>query len=284
VKAILKDLLPNEVSLVGRAANRRTYLLLKNEDGGTQVKNEVVEAIVGTEAENEEEFRSILAKSDVTGDNADGLIAAFRLFNAYRESISPEAVAGLAGAMGLDTESGDGTGGAGDGDPGIAKADGKPDLTKVPENLRGEIEGIFKSMNDMKDQNEALRVQVEKSQRAERRREFVTKAESMSNLPSIEGMDMADVLMGISDKAPDEFVVLEKLLTGMDALVAKSALFTAQGSGGAYRPDSAEADLNIRAESLIKSDPTLTKAKAMDLVFKTDRDLEARYVEEQRNG
>jgi hypothetical protein len=112
----------------------------------------------------------------------------------------------------------------------------------------------------------------------------VTKAESMNNLPSIEGMDMADVLMGISDKAPDEFVVLEKLLTGMDALVAKSALFTAQGSGGAYRPDSAEADLNIRAESLIKNDPTLTKAKAMDLVFKSDRDLEARYVEEQRNG
>jgi len=280
MKALLKDVEPHEVSLVHRAANRRRYLLLKNESGGSKVNIDAIKDILGTEAENEESFKAVLSKSNVEDDGAEGLISAFRLFNAYRESASPEVMASLLEAMGVESAAPAATETTDTSE--VSKSDGKPDLSKVPDEIRGQVEKLFKSMEDKEKQIATLREQVEKSQRESRRREFVEKAEQMPHIPTPDGVSFVDVLMGLADKAPEEYAALEQILTSVDQTIEKSDLFKSYGNAGATRSGTAEAELKQRAEAIRKSDSSVSLADAMDRVFEQDKDLQRRYLEEKR--
>lgn len=280
----LIDLQPHEVSLVRRAANKRRFLALKSEGGNNM--NEVMEAMIQAEAENEEGVLSVLKTASIEGAEAEGVLAAYRLLNGNREVVTPELFASLTDAMGFAVEKAD----EGDDDDAkspdpVLKADGSVDLERVPEEMRPVFEAIQKSQETLRQENETLRERVTKHEDEKRRQEFVEKADDMPYLPAPEGTSsLADVLHGIATKAPEEFAALEGVLVASNEMIEKGGLFAVHGRSTIGKTGAA-AELDAKAREMVaKSDSSLSLAKARTLVMEEDSDLQARYLEEQRNG
>lgn len=280
-KSRLKDLQPHEVSLVGRAANRRTFLALKSEGGETV--SEVIDAIIETEAENEGQFLSVLKTAGISDEASERMLAGYRLFNADRENLSPETFASLAGAMGFSADPDP----DGDGDAqGIIKADGTINPDVVPDALKGAVEAITKKQEELQAENVALRTMVEKRESEELLRTFIQKAEGLPNLPTpAEGMTFPEALMGISQKAPEEFAVLDTMLAAANEMIEKSSLFGVVGRVG-VGGGSAEAEIeSLTKDRVAKSATKLTEHEAREAVLHENLELQARYLKEsQENG
>lgn len=129
---ILTDLEAVEVSLVDSAANKRRFLLLKNDkdradsdgpdtparDGlgkGGEGMNKVLKALLETEAEGETTLlKQMLTDDDgepidVSDEAQEALTAVVRLLLAYQDELPSELVAALFALVGDDTDDGDET-------------------------------------------------------------------------------------------------------------------------------------------------------------------------------
>jgi hypothetical protein len=282
----LVDLQPHEVSLVRRAANKRRFLALKSEGGNNM--NEVMEAMIQEEAENESDVLAILKTASVEGEEAESVLAAYRLFNGNREVVTPELFASLTDAMGFAVEKKDDPSDDDDklADEPILKADGSVDLDRVSEEMRPVVEAMFKAQTELREENASLKTRVEKHEEEKRRDEFIGKADELPYVPAPEGdMSLADVMHGIASKAPEEYAALEGVLVASNEMIEKSGLFKSHGRPVLGGKTGAEAELDAKArERVAKSTDPISLAKARTLVMAEDSDLEARYLEEQRNG
>ena len=282
----LVDLQPHEVSLVRRAANKRRFLALKSEGGNNM--NEVMEAMIQAEAENESAVLDILKTASVEGEEAQSVLAAYRLLNGNREVVTPELFESLTDAMGFAVEKAEDTSDKDDKlvpDP-ILKADGSVDLDRVSDEMRPVVEAMFKAQTELRDENASLQTRVAKHEEEKRRDEFIQKADELPYVPAPEGdMSLADVMHGIATKAPDEFAALEGVLVASNEMISKGSLFESHGRSVSGGKVGAAAELDSKARDMVaKSTDPLTLAKARTLAMAEDSDLEARYLEEQRNG
>jgi hypothetical protein len=277
MKSRLEEVQPHEVSLVARAANRRTFLALKSE-GGDKV-SEVLDAIMETEAENEGAFLSVLKTAGVPDDAAERMLAGYRLFNADRENLNPETFASLAGAMGFSAEADPDNG---TGQEGIIKADGTINAEAVPDELKGTFEAIQKAQETLRKENEILRERVEKREQEELLRTYTQKSEELSSLPTDEGF--AEALMGLAQKAPEEFAVIDTVLTAANAAIEKGALFERAG-----RPNVGAGSVYGRIEAMAKervakSAGAVKLHAAREMILDENPELQEEYLKEMRNG
>lgn len=136
---LLTDLEAVEVSLVDHAANKRRFLLLKNDKGragdngpgkdasshlseGGEGMNKVLKALLETEAEDEKSLlKQMLTDDDgdpidVSDEAQEALTAAVRLLLAYQDELPGELVAALFALVDDDNDDGDNDGDDGDND------------------------------------------------------------------------------------------------------------------------------------------------------------------------
>lgn len=250
--------------------------------------NEVMEAMIQAEAENESAVLDILKTASVEGEEAQSVLAAYRLLNGNREVVTPELFESLTDAMGFAVEKAEDTSDKDDKlvpDP-ILKADGSVDLDRVSDEMRPVVEAMFKAQTELRDENASLQTRVAKHEEEKRRDEFIQKADELPYVPAPEGdMSLADVMHGIATKAPDEFAALEGVLVASNEMISKGSLFESHGRSVSGGKVGAAAELDSKARDMVaKSTDPLTLAKARTLAMAEDSDLEARYLEEQRNG
>lgn len=153
-------------------------------------------------------------------------------------------------------------------------------------NLSPEVKAFLQAQEDtkatleksLKDTQTA--VDFEKAARLDR--EYLSKAQGLSGLAQ-KPEDFGPILKGIAEKAPEEYVKLEPLLKGWNEVMNQSAIFKEVGKGGSNLLGSAattEEEINKRASELMKSDTSLTMAKAITKALESDPVLYDQYQAE----
>jgi uncharacterized coiled-coil protein SlyX len=165
----------------------------------------------------------------------------------------------------------------------IDKADLPPAVRAALEKAEADAAALAERLEKSENEAKAER-DIAKAERETRlTREFVTKAEGYKALV-VKAEDFGPVLKACAEKlTKDEYAAIEQVLKAADEQIVAGDLFKEQGRGReAAAPDGAYAEATQKAEELRKSDPKLSLAKARELVFKADTDLQARYLAEQR--
>ena len=296
----LSDIKARKVSLVPRAANRRTFLLTKS-DGGETMDPKILKALLNGEfddatqaeilksLETDPDFAAKLSKAvEGLDDKGRAIVSALaKILAPHKDSISRDVVDGLADLVGYDPvkkETKDPAPTGGDSPAGkhpLMKEDGTWDLSGVDEAQRP----FFKSVLDAQEKDRIEKEQLQKDLAEEReirlRKEYVEKAGEFTHLPGIEQEGLADVLKAIKEKAPQVYDTVEKVFGSVQKAMEESELWKERGSGGAGFVGSAEEEINKEAERLVEKDGSLTQAQAVDRVLASRPDLYKKYEAER---
>jgi len=266
-----------EVSLVDRPANRRRFLLTKNERD-TAVE-ELIALILETDLENESEIDEVL--KNAPEQSRDALKGALKLVNAHREDVSTEVLKSLLVKSGFVVDAvEDGTDDEGDESDAILKDDGTVDLEKVPEHLRPMIESLWKERTETAEQVETLKADIAKREEAAEMKTYLSKAEGLK-LPT-EDEKFAEVLRAIHKNVPEHEAFIDDLLKKMSNLLAVSKVLDEEGTtGGDNEMLSPYERAAQKAREMVKEqDGAITFEAAIDEVFKADRELSKEYAKE----
>lgn len=309
----LSDLDGKEVSLVGRAANRRRFLVLKSATGEAQMdevkalqhieaidKAGLGEAVEALTAADSELAASVLSKAAMTDEEKRKVKAALRV-------LGPEVAKKLPGflrAAGMhedeeekppmkksDEQSED--------KPEVKptaeikkNADGTWDLSALPDSQRPAFEAVIKAQeadsaklrDELKKAADAAKASDEKLatiQAEKERAEMITKAAEFRDLPGASPDDMGPILIKIRKALETaEFDKVFAMLKASALIVRKSALFGEIGSGD-QGGTSAKAEANRKAEELRKHETGLSLQQARAKVYKSDPALMERVNAEE---
>jgi len=264
---LLTDVQVKEVSLVRRPANRRKFLLFKEDN----VDEELIE-LLKLALENEDEVDEALAKAKLSDKAAKAVKGALRLLTAYKDELPKdiiETLAGLAGYGYAEPEKSEDQ--AGEDQASEETVDDIAKAADVPDWVKQKIVELEKAAAEA---NEALQREV-----AERKaREYLAKAEQYSNIPG-EPKELAEILLkadaaGLGD-------ALEKLLESIDT--SMSALYSQSGSDAAVSGSGSGIvdDVQKQARALLeKSEDVKTMEQAVTKVLSLHPELYQRYLEE----
>lgn len=298
---VLKELAVDWVSFVDRAAVRdpinnsepARFLLCKREGAdapettpkGDSMPTETVldDATVAAldKADLTPEVRSLMEKAFT--DNAD---LSTRVEQAEAATATAEAELTKAKKKMLETDD--------DGGEGAKKSEAeearKAAIAKADPELRALLE---KADTDRADLEERLTKSEEATEsantiaKAEREtrlnKEFLAKAEGFVTLP-IEAAKFGPILKSVSEKlTKEESDALDSVLKSYDEQIRQSELFKEMGTSlPGEKTGSAIAEVQTKAEALRKADPELTAEQALGKAMTDDRDLQERYLAENR--
>lgn len=315
----LKELKVAEVSLVDKPANRRRFLILKQENGMQQ--EDVLKAVLEAELEDEGKVDTVLKAAGLSENAQAATKGALRLLNAFKEEMPKDIFSKLAECSGypppepatkaavaetpeekqkrLEEEAAAAAVAAAakqakakKEDGPVVKADGSLDLSGVPEEVRPAVEAIWKSHQEAVAKAEQLQKSLDEEKTRRRTAEFIQKAEQQySNLPGTTPVDLAPVLMAIEGSAPEAYAKLETVLKAADVAIKQGLLFKSIGSdkGSDGSGNSAWVRIEAAADKLVQAvqkdgGRRITKAQAIDRVLQGDKALYAEYLKEQKEA
>lgn len=93
----LRDLETKEVSLVTRAANKRTFLILKNQEGDPMDGEDILKAVLDSDIENEAQVDEVMKSAELSDQAQAAIKGALRLVAAYKDEVPAEVVNKLFG-------------------------------------------------------------------------------------------------------------------------------------------------------------------------------------------
>lgn len=286
----LKDLEALEVSLVPRAANKRKFLLTKEERFVDNIKA-ILEAIVDLELENGDQIDEIIKQADLSEQATNAVRGALRILQAYRDEVPPEVFASLSAAIGV-TGSGGNPSHYNDkkekaaGKKAVAKkaAGEKGDekqmdlqVDKLPEDVKSTVEALWKENQAVIKKAEQLEVELKKEREEKRNKQFVEKAAAYPHLPA-SAEELSKVLKSVSEHDQEAFGIVEGLLSRANEALEKSKLLKVAGSDD-------DTDLPVwekigkMADNLVeKADAPMTKEQAVSEVLRQNPKLYDEYL------
>jgi hypothetical protein len=289
-----------EVSLVDRAANKRRFLLFKQE--GSTMEEDILKAVLEADLEDEAQVDEVLKAANISDKGKLAIKGAIRLLQAFKDELPKDVMKTLSGLAGYEypepakkppeeppvkatAKGADGKDGACGTKYGpLQKADGTLDLEQVPEELRPTVELLFKAQQDAVVREAKLETILKAERDLRLTREFVTKAEAFSHLP-IKPEEFGPVLKTIQEKAPEAYDAIEQVLKAADALIVQAGAFKARGSDATTGGKDAWTAIETKARALLqKADNKLTLAKAVDQICQQEPALYAQYLQEQRGA
>lgn len=272
----LSDGDPMEVSLVGRPANRREYLLTKNRN--KEEMDELLKAIESVEADNEQDLEKALE-----GYSEDAVAAAkaiARITHAYSDAVDTEV---LAKALGIEAEVQKGSDEGADNKEELSKSD----LEALNPELRKKVESLIGKSESLEERVDAVSKAMADAAEARQREEIRKRVDNLRHLGS-ETDDLIDIVKSVSDHAGDEAAdKVVEMLKSANEVAAKGSgeIYTEKGSGseGSTSSSAQEAyeEIEKRARKKVREsdDDTLTLSKAMKEVMSEDEDLARIYRE-----
>lgn len=273
MEGFMFDIKPREVSLVKRPANKREFLLTKN-DG--EEMDELLQAVLETQADNEDAVVESLKARGLDDSAIEAAKGVMRLISAYSDKFDGDAFKEIGKAVGFET--GEET-----------KGDTKPKITKTekatldPE-TRTKVESLEKAYDAYKSRIDKLEESLAQSESDKRVASFVEKVKDLDGLnstPENVGTSLKEFADATSDEKADEML---QILRAASAAVKNAELFSEYGSSGvSVAGQSALEEVDRQAEAIAKSD-NIDIIRAREKVFNSDKELQARYLDEVRNG
>ena len=203
----LKELETHEVSIVDRPANRRTFLVLKNETStGEKDMEDKILSLLDTPFENEEQYLETLKKNEMSDDAIQTIVAAMRLLKPHQEALSGENINVVKELLGIEkeektSEDNEGT------------ADTELDINEVPEDVRDQVESLFKSQSEAIQKAEELEKEINVMKAEKMRKQFIQKAESSFGfVPGTTAVDLGELLQELTAVAPEATAKIESIL------------------------------------------------------------------------
>jgi hypothetical protein len=266
-QGFLSEIKPYEVSLVKWPANRREFLLTKNEDKSMDELLRIVEEI---EAKNEEGLIESLTEAKASEKTIEIAKTVARLISAHSEDFDSTEYEMIGKSLGFfedETEEIEIT---------------KSELEKLPARLRVKVEKLQDDLNANVTVTSELVERLDKKEEDERRQSFIEKVEGIEL--GIKAEKLADLVQYVADKddaAADELVTA---LKSASALAEKSEAFKEVGSSaeGDDVTDDPYEKIRQIALSKVEADSTLTMPKALESAMKENPELKKAYVDQAR--
>lgn len=173
----------------------------------------------------------------------------------------------------------------------VAKSANVASLAGLDPKTRKVLEPIFKAHNELVEQNDRFKAQLELRDRAEKKREIVQKAATFKYV----ALPKEEIVAALEDASRLGKASYERITKSFETLNEQSKASRLFGEIGSSLPGSqatdgsadAEAKLEKLADGLVaKSGEKMSKAESMDLVLKTPegRRLYAQYTANRQGG
>lgn len=295
---VLTDLDTLAVSLVRRGANQRRVAVTKSEEAMSEEQmEEVLKAVLEIEADGEDKIEEIFKELSPKGARA--VKSAMRILGAFEEELPKDVLTGLAKLSKLEapTKKQDDEGKDKDKYPTPKKAEKKAEkeedkvkksLDSLPEEIRAQLEGLWKGYEERIAKTEKDNVELAKALSTERdariHKEMVAKAEE--NYGSLGKAEEIGVILKDLHGASDELAgKVEGLLKSANEKISKSALLEEAGSNNADAGGDASAKMDaLTKERVEKSEGKLDKYTAYDQVVKEHPELYNEYLAEKKGA
>lgn len=277
----LEDIQVAEVSLVPKAANKRRFLLWKSDEekGGEEPMDELLKAALATPLTGE----TALDKADLTDKAKEAVRGSLRILNAYRTELPKDVLSIMAGIGGFELakEVSPKSSPPNMSAP-VRKADGSWDMSgldSVPQEVRPMVEQLWKAHIDQVEKAEALEAALKKERDERALREYVAKAQELTNLP-MQPAELGLVLKTIHDQSAEVGEKVLQLLASVNAQLAENAIYKEIGQGGSTA-GSAYEKLQAAAKGLVQKDATMSFEQAMLRVMELHPELYSEYLAER---
>lgn len=254
----LTDLRVEEVSLVGKPANRRKFLLTK----GDTVDEKELMALMKAAADDESALEDWLSKAGLSEKAAGAVRGATRLLSAFKDEPGMQKLMQLLAAMG------------GFGKPPEDEEAGKADKAEKTQKSEDVVpEKVQKQLDDLQKQLDEAREKVAKS-------EATTKArDTYSRIPG-NPEELAELLVKADKAGEDLSKPLNALLAAINTAMA--GLYKQIGSDApaiSVGASDAVAEVNKLADALVaKEANVMTHEQAVAKVLEQHPELYTRYL------
>ena len=272
----LKELETHEVSLVDRPANRRTFLVLKNETSlkGEKDMEDKILSLLDTPFENEEQYLETLKKNEMSDDAIQAIAAAMRLLKPHQETLSGENINVVKELLGIEEEAQATEGDEND-------ADTELNIDEVPEDVRARVEGLFKSQSEAIQKAEELEKEINVMKAEKARAQFIEKAEnSFGSVPGTTAVDLGELLQELTIAAPEATAKIEAILESVNKAMETSEVLEEAGQAVKEESGTAWDKVEARAAELRKDDPDLSVYQARAKVLESNTELFQAYNNE----
>lgn len=278
----LKDVETLEVSLVPKGANQRDFLLFKNKEGKpmSQESQESKENVNKQDMDMREVAGQVASYWDVTTGEALRFLEALNPDEPEdRRSIATmvsREYEGLSPVDVMETLSEAEGGNPDDYEKGV-------NITKedLPDELKDEVEGLFKQYEQIKKENEEIKQELRKEKEQKRLSEFISKAEQFDNLP-VNPNEFGKILKNFADSDEEGFQKLMEVLKSADESINQSGLFKERGSSIGDTASDAWGKIEKSAEGLME-EKGLSREQAINQVMKNNPELYRQYMDEKSN-
>lgn len=288
-----------EVSIVDRAANKRRFLLTKNEEGADMPQDNensllspVMLDLIDTEVTGEDKMEELFKSLDPEATNA--VRGAMRMLQSFRDDLPQDVLSHIAKAGDFPefmkektkkrkekmAKNQDGDTPAKD----TPKVDDLPQEAQVLFKAQNDkLEEMQKSLVETQDINKSLATQLREERDARLNREYVAKAEGYASLPGVKADEFGLVLKSLADKAPEEVEKIETVLKAAVEVISKSDAFSEVGTDGATGGATSWDRVEASARELVQKGEFTTMPEAIDHLLVKDPTLYDAYNREKAN-
>jgi len=295
----LKDLNVEEVSLVGKPANQREFLLLKNQEGGCNV--DVLDSVLKSlgeldiDLENEELVDKAMKAMKLDPNAVKAVKGALKLMEAYKEQI-PKGILDKLMSMMMEYEEGmdymehsqkEKMGAGKEKEKGmgmnpekkIKKEDGSLDLSAIPEESRELVQMLWKEQETAVKKAQELETILKAEREIRIAKEFLDRGIAFPNIGTAEAV--GSVLRKAYDVSEDYGKQLEGILKDANTKIEKSELFVEKGSNARSSADTTWAKIEELAKGIVIKGEGQTMAQAIDRVLAENPKLYDEYTKER---
>lgn len=272
----LKELETHEVSIVDRPANRRTFLVLKNETSlkGERDMEDKILSLLDTPFENEEQLLEALKKNEMSDDAIQAIAAAMRLLKPHQETLTGEGMNVVKELLGIEED-------APAAEDNETDTDTELNIEEVPEDVRAQVEGLFKSQSEAIQKAEELEKEINVMKAEKARAEFIEKAEkNFGSVPGTTAVDLGELLQELTVAAPEAATKIEAILESVNKAMETSEVLEEAGHTIQEETGSAWDKVEARAAELVKANPDLSVYQARAKVLEGNADLFQAYNNE----
>ena len=302
----------DEVSLVGKGANRKRFLLTKSKEGTMDdLIKELLEEVKALEGE--EGMVAEFKKAEMSDSEIATAQAALRLLSKvadkfkksgvmlkafekepqkaevtaetageFLKAAKPEQRPAIAKAAGLEPDrfalafEKDKSK-----DHPLLKADGTLDIDQVPEALRPAMTLLFKESSDTKVKLEKAEEEIRKAKEEKSKQVWLEKAAEFKDLPNTNVEELATTLRKLDDADHDSAEKLLKQLRANKEAIEKGELFKEKGrNGDGIIAGSAVEKVTQMANSLVQKNDKMTEAEAIAKILNDNPLLYKEYTKE----
>ena len=231
--------------------------------------------LLDTPFENEERYLEALKKNEMSDDAIQAIAAAMRLLKPHQETISGEALNVVKELLGIEkeeeitSEDNEGT------------TDTELDINEVPEDVRNQVESLFKSQSEAIQKAEELEKEINVMKAEKLRMQFIVKAESdFGSVPGTTAVDLGELLQELTAVAPEATAKIESILESVNKAMETSEVLEEAGQAVLEESGTAWDKVEARAAELRKGNPDLSVYQARAKVLESNTDLFQAYNNE----